>query len=46
MEHKPDLSGWTNPDLSLPKEPAAEPEMTCLGCGAPVAAGEAPPCGH
>lgn len=46
MEHAVDLKDWTNPDLSLPDESTVEPTKTCLGCGAPVNAGETPACGH
>lgn len=46
METKPDLSGWTHPDLSLPAEPPTEQTKRCIGCGVEVPDGEAPACGH
>lgn len=47
MESTKDLKDWTNPDLSLPDEPARPTEArTCLGCGSQAPAGEVPPCGH
>lgn len=46
METKPDLTDWITPDLSLPDEPAAEPEKHCIGCGADVTDSNKPHCGH
>lgn len=45
MEDKPDLSDWTNPDLSLSEEDAAHAKR-CIGCGVEVVDGETPHCGH